>query len=205
MESAEARVSESAGAGPGRPRSERAGRAILDATLELLADVGYDRLTLARVARRAGVGKATLYRRWASKPSLVAAAFERFPELAEPDTGHLVDDLVDVLRSFIRICSATPLAFVLPILAGESARDPELEKMLAPVFHVRRRPLLRVLERAAARSELPPDIDLEAAADVIMGPIVTRLFFTGAELGEQHVAPLVDAALFGINRLRTGG
>jgi AcrR family transcriptional regulator len=189
--------------GPGRPRSEQAHKAILAATLELLSQVGYDRLTVAAVAGRAGVGKATIYRRWASKLPLVTEAFLQLPELASPDTGNLVDDLAEVLRSFVEIVAATPLAYVLPILAGERARDPELSQMLAPLFKARREPLIRVLERAVSRRELPPDIDLEAAADVIMGPIVTRLFFTGARLDADNVEPFVDAALFGINRLRS--
>jgi AcrR family transcriptional regulator len=189
--------------GPGRPRSEQAHRAILDATLELLAKVGYDRLTVAGVAARAGVGKATIYRRWRSKLPLVVEAFLQLPELAEPDTGSVVDDLTSVLGCFVEIIDTTPLACVLPILAGERARDPELSEVLAPVFKARREPLIRVLERAVSRCELPPDIDLEAAADVIMGPIVTRLFFTGADLDANNVKPFVDAVLFGINRLRS--
>jgi len=194
---------EQASPGPGRPRSEQAHRAILDATLELLAKVGYDRLTVAGVAARAGVGKATIYRRWPSKLPLVVEAFLQLPELAEPDTGSVVDDLTSVLGCFVEIIDTTPLACVLPILAGERARDPELSEVLAPVFKARREPLIRVLERAVSRCELPPDIDLEAAADVIMGPIVTRLFFTGADLDADNVKPFVDAVLFGINRLRS--
>jgi AcrR family transcriptional regulator len=190
------------GPGPGRPRSEQAHRAILDATLELLSQVGYDRLTVSGVAARAGVGKATIYRRWPSKLPLVIEAFSQLPELAVPDTGNVVDDLTELLKGFVEILAATPLACVLPILAGEGARDPELSRTLAPLFKARREPLIRVLERAVARSELPPDIDVEAAADVIMGPVVTRLVFTGAELGPALVGPFVDAALFGINRLR---
>jgi AcrR family transcriptional regulator len=200
------RDAESPGAaspGPGRPRSEQAHRAILDATLELLAKVGYDRLTVAGVAARAGVGKATIYRRWPSKLPLVVDAFLQLPELESPDTGNVVDDLAEVLRRFVEIIDTTPLASVLPVLAGERARDPELAQTLAPVFRARRAPLIDVLERAVARRELPPDIDLEAAADVIMGPIVTRLFFTGADLDPANVRPFVDAALFGINRLRS--
>jgi AcrR family transcriptional regulator len=201
--SVDAEAAAEASPGPGRPRSEQAHRAILDAALELLAKVGYDRLTVAGVAARAGVGKATIYRRWPSKLPLVVEAFLQLPELAEPDTGNVVDDLSEVLRCFVEIIDTTPLACVLPILAGERARDPELAEVLAPVFAARREPLIRVLERAVARRELPPDIDLEAAADVLMGPIVTRLFFTGGDLDPVHVKPFVDAALFGINRLRS--
>lgn len=189
--------------GPGRPRSQQAHRAILEATLELLAKVGYDQLTVAAVAARAGVGKATIYRRWPSKLPLVVEAFQQLPELAEADTGNVVADLTSVLRSFVEIIDTTPLACVLPILAGERARDRSLAEVLAPVFKARRAPLIGVLERAVSRREIPPDIDLEAAADVIMGPIVTRLFFTSTPLDPAKVKPFVDAALFGINRLRS--
>lgn len=188
--------------GPGRPRSEQAHRAILDATLELITQVGYDRLTVASVAARAAVGKATIYRRWPSKLQLVIAAFSELPTLSESDTGNVVDDLTSVLRSFVEIITSSPLAVVLPILAGECARDPELSRTLAPLFDERRQPLVRVLERAVSRRELPPDLDIEAAADVIMGPIVTRLVFTRTELTPAQVEPFIDAALFGISRLR---
>lgn len=190
--------------GRGRPRSEEAHKAILDATLELLGEVGFDRLTIAGVASRARVGKATIYRRWPSKLPLVLAAFEQLPMVASPDTGNLMDDLTELLDSFVRIVEVTPLAQALPVLAGECAHDPELSKLLIPQIYDRRQPLIHVLERAVSRSELPPDLDLEAAADVIVGPIVTRMVFTGAPIGPAEVRPFVEAALFGINRLRTG-
>ena len=71
----------------GRPRSEEAHQAILDATLELLAEVGFSALTVEGVASRAGVGKATIYRRWASKLPLVVEAFGELPALEDADTG----------------------------------------------------------------------------------------------------------------------
>jgi AcrR family transcriptional regulator len=190
--------------GPGRPRSELAHEAILDATLELLSEIGYDRLSIARVAARSGVAKATVYRRWPSKLPLVIEAFSRLPMLDLPDTGNLVEDLVALLRNFAQILQETPLARVLPILAGECAHDPELSALLVPQIEKRRAPLVEALERAVSRSELPPDLDLEAAVDMIMGPIANRLVFTGAEIDPDHVRPFVEAALFGINRLRIG-
>ncbi|MBW2386159.1 MAG: TetR/AcrR family transcriptional regulator [Deltaproteobacteria bacterium] len=189
--------------GPGRPRSVEAHRAILDATLELVAEVGFDQLSVARVARRSGVSKATVYRRWPSKLPLVIEAFSELPTLEAPDNGNLVDDLIALLRQFAEILRDTPLARVLPVLAGECAHDPELSALLAPQIKARRAPLIQALERAVSRSELPPDIDLEASVDVIMGPLVTRMLFTGAEIEPDNVRRFVEAALFGINRLRS--
>ncbi|WP_186453773.1 TetR/AcrR family transcriptional regulator [Denitratisoma sp. DHT3] len=189
-------------AAPGRPRSDDAHRAILSATLELLADIGYERLTISGVATKAGVGKATIYRRWPSKLPLVMDAFEELPTLKSPDTGSLIDDLEELLKDFVHSLNSTPLALVLAAIGGERAHDAALAKRMAPVFKARRQPLMDVLERSVARNELPPDLNLDAAADVVMGPIVNRIFFTGNNLDENHIRPFIEAALFGINRLR---
>lgn len=159
----------------GRPRSAHAHRAILDATLKLLADVGYEQLTVGEVAAVAGVGKATIYRRWPSKAPLVIEAFSQLPALVAPDTGNLLDDLTGLLRSFAKILETTPLPRVLPILAAESLHDPELSKLFLPMAGARREPLIAILRRAMARDELPADLDVEAAADVVVGPIMTRV------------------------------
>ncbi len=184
----------------GRPRSEEAHQAILDATLELLAEVGYSALTVEGVAQRAGVGKATIYRRWPSKLPLVVEAFRRLPGLEEVDTGNLVDDLNKMLRSYLQRFEATPLAAVLPSLVGERAHNPELSQLFDPVVRERRRPLVQVLERAVERGELPEDLDLDLAADLIVGPIAVRLFFTGGRLSPRIVGPMVELALRGIAR-----
>ncbi len=184
----------------GRPRSEEAHQAILDATLELLAEVGYSALTVEGVAQRAGVGKATIYRRWPSKLPLVVEAFRRLPGLEEVDTGNLVDDLNKMLRSYLQRFEATPLAAVLPSLVGERAHNPELSQLFDPVVRERRRPLVQVLERAVERGELPEDLDLDLAADLIVGPIAVRLFFTGGRLSPRMVGPMVELALRGIAR-----
>ena len=98
----------------GRPRSEEAHQAILDATLELLVEVGFSALTVEGVASRAGVGKATIYRRWPSKLPLVVEAFGQLPGFPEVDTGDLAEDLKQMLRGYIQLFHTTPLATVLP-------------------------------------------------------------------------------------------
>jgi len=182
----------------GRPRSEEVHKAILDATLELLIEVGFSALTVEGVATRAGVGKATIYRRWPSKLPLVIEAFSQLPQLEEVDTGNLVDDLKKMLRSYLQLFYTTPLAAVLPSLAGERAHDPQLSERFDSVIRSRRQPLVRALERAAERGELSPDLDLDLAADLIVGPIAVRLFFTGGKVSPRMVGPMVDLALSGI-------
>ncbi len=183
---------------PGRPRSDRIHEAILDATLALLRETGFSGLAIEGVATRAGVGKATIYRRWTSKVPLVIEAMQRLPEIPTPDTGSLAEDLTEVLRSSIDVLRGTPLAHVLPSLVGERNRDPELSLALDGFVAERRRPLLRMLERAVERGELPPDADLELGVDLILGPFVVRLFFTAGRVDPHLVQPIVEAVIRGL-------
>ncbi len=184
----------------GRPRSEEAHQAILDATLALLSEVGFSALTVEGVANRAGVGKATIYRRWPSKLPLVVEAFGGLPGFEPVDTGDLASDLKTMLRNYLQLFNKTPLATVLPSLAGERAHNPELWKHFDPVLKGRRTPLSDLLERAVERGDLPADLDLDLAADLIVGPIAVRLFFTGGRLSPKMVDPMVDMALDGLRR-----
>ncbi len=186
------------GSNAGRPRSEEAHQAILDATLDLLVEVGFSALTVEGVANRAGVGKATIYRRWSSKLPLVVEAFGQLPGFEEVDTGDLASDLKKMLRSYLEAFNATPLSAVLPSLAGERAHDPELSELFEPVSVGRRQPLLRTFQRAVERGELSPELDLELAADLVVGPIAVALFFKGGRLNPRMVEPMVDLALVGI-------
>jgi AcrR family transcriptional regulator len=184
----------------GRPRSEEAHQAILDATLGLLAEVGFSALTVEGVASRAGVGKATIYRRWASKLPLVVEAFGGLPALEDADTGSVERDLKTMLRAYLELFHKTPLGAVIPSLAGERAHNPELSKIFDPVMKGRRQPLVRALQRGVARGELPRDLDVELGADLVVGPIAVRLFFTGRPLQPDLVEPMVDLALAGLRK-----
>ena len=105
----------------GRPRSEEAHRAILGAAIELLAESGFSALTVEGVAQRAGVGKATIYRRWSSKVPLVVEAFRELPKLEDPDSGDVESDLVQMLERYLREYTQSPLSGVVSSLAGERA------------------------------------------------------------------------------------
>jgi AcrR family transcriptional regulator len=184
----------------GRPRSEEAHRAILDATLSLLVEVGYSALTVEGIAQRAGVGKATIYRRWPSKLPLVVEAFGDLPAFEEADTGGLASDLDRILRSYVRVYNTTPLGAVVPSLAGELPHNPQLMDLFAPVVKQRRQPLIRALHRAIERGEIPPDTDLDLAADMIVGPMTVRVFFTPGKLSPKIVPAMIALALDGLRR-----
>ena len=163
--------------GPGRPRSAKAQKAILDATLELLAETGMSGLTVEGVAARARVGKATIYRRWSSKLPLVVDALSTLPQLQIPATGTLRGDLRQILGDLARILRSS-VGRVLPHLAGERASDPAVHEVFSRYVVARRRPLVAVVRRGIERGELPAGVDPEAATDLFVGPIVNRLLFS---------------------------
>lgn len=187
---------EAQGRRPGRPLSAQAHRAIIDATLELLADKGYGSLTIEGVAGRAGVAKSTIYRRWPSKMALVVAAWEAIAaEVKVPDTGTLRGDLIKLLEDIIRVITRTVTRRIIRGLVAESEEDPELEERFRAFWASRRAILIRLLERGASRGELPPDTDLELTADLLYGPIYYRFLISGAPLPRTIARRIVDALL----------
>ena len=136
--------------------------------------------------------------RRASAGVYTVEAFGQLPGFDEADTGNLAEDLKKMLRGYLQAFNASPLSTVLPSLAGERIHNPELSQLFEPVSKGRRQPLLRAFERAVARGELSPDLDLELAADLVLAPIAVTLFFKGGNLNPRMVGPIVDLALAGI-------
>jgi hypothetical protein len=116
------------------------------------------------------------------------------------DTGTLEGDLKAMLTQYLRNFLSTPLATVYPSLAAERRHNPELGELLDPLLRNRRRPLDAALRRAVARGELAPDLDLELASDLVVGPVAVRLFFRGTQIKPDMVGPMVDMALEGIRK-----
>jgi AcrR family transcriptional regulator len=169
---------------PGRPRSAEADDAIVQATLELLAEVGYRSLTMEMVRARSGVGKATIYRRYANKDDLVKAAIVHLHhDLPVPeDTGSLRGDFAEVLWAAVGAAQETGAAHIVPRLLGESAHDPELQRLFYDnIVAPRRRVLKALLERGIARGEVRPDADLEVTMDLLVGSIMYRGMISGMD------------------------
>ena len=129
---------------------------------------------------------------------LIVEAFGQLPGFEDCDTGGLADDLKQMLRRYLEVFNSTALSAVLPSLAGERFHNPELSVLFEPVSMERRRPLLAAFERARERGEIPDDVDLELAADLVVGPIAVTLFFKGGRIKPEMVGPMVDLALRGI-------
>jgi AcrR family transcriptional regulator len=183
----------------GRPRDERADRAMLSATLELMAEHGAHGLRVDDVAGRAGVGKATIYRRYRSKDELITAAVAGLvSEIAIPDTGRTRADLLALMRSAVGVYSGSVEAAVMPSLIEAMSRDAELARLVREGFLARRRAALRVvLERGIERGDLRGDLDVELALDVLGGPLFYRLLITGGPIDEQLAEGVVELILRG--------
>lgn len=170
---------------PGRPRSAAADEAILRAALELLASDGYRALTMEAVRERAGVGKATLYRRYGSKDELVRAAITHLNyDLPLPDdTGSLEGDFAAVASQALAGAAAVGGLSLMPRLLAEVVDEPELHRIFSVhLVDPRRRIIHALLRRAIARGEVRADIDPEIAVDLMVGPLIYRVIIAGGDV-----------------------
>lgn len=166
---------------PGRPRSDQAHRAILDATLELVAAVGFQALSIEQVAAHAAVGKQTIYRRWHSKEALVADAIRSIQaDMPVIVTGKLRDDLITMYRTALQALQSAP--FIRPLylrLVSEYVTNPALfQVFLSQLVLPRFRQFVEMVEQAQARGEIRQDIDLNIATDLLIGPMLFRWIAT---------------------------
>jgi AcrR family transcriptional regulator len=175
--------------------------AIRHAVAHELATVGYGRLSIEAVARRAGVGKTAVYRRWRSKLEMVLelvteVASRKFPL---PDTGSLQGDL-ELFLFLAGTALRHPLASqIIPDLLAEAARNPEIAQTLQQALQVNQRDIAALLvARAVRRGELSPDIDGEVAADLIVGPLYWRLAVARTPLADDYVGRLATAVRAGL-------
>jgi AcrR family transcriptional regulator len=167
---------------------------ILDATVRLLMDVGYDRLTMDGVAKEARASKATLYRRWETKASLVVEALVRAksaPHVADHDTGSLRSDLLGTFCGHQGMNSTATGAMGSVITA--LATDPEFaaefrEKFIAPKVAVTQ----RIYERAQARGEIRDDLDIELIGPALAGILMHRAFILGIPPDDATIERVVD-------------
>ena len=151
---------------------------------------------------RAGVGKATIYRRWHSKEELVKAAVGRLDDdLAAPDTGSLRGDSAALSATNVAAAEAQGAASLMPRLMSEAVDDPELHAIFsANLVEPRRRAVRTMLERARDRGEVRDDADLELLIDLLVGPIVYRLIISAVTraAATEHAERVLEAVLAGV-------
>lgn len=191
----------------GRPRSERSHRAILDAANQLLEERGFVDLTMDEVAQRAGVSKATIYRRWPTKGTLVFEAFSAdfLARQPLPDTGSLRGDLLVMLRCWIKAVQGTVTGRTLIGLIAEVQRDPELaeiwrERFVGPVRAQHR----LVIDHALDRGEVSADSDPEVLLDLLFGPAYHRLLQSHLPLSDRFAQAVIETVVAGARSNHAG-
>jgi AcrR family transcriptional regulator len=183
----------------GRPRNESCTTEILHATLMLVAEVGIAGLTIDAVATRAGVGKATIYRRWSSKEALLLDAWATFVRpAASPDTGNLRDDLAVVLGSIEDPLNDIDLQRVFPQMIAASKVNPDVADAYREFIAQRRAPLQAVLRRAMDRGEIDPSCDLDLVHDLLVAPLLYRWLVTDAPIDDALIRGIIHVVTTGI-------
>ncbi|MET7796627.1 TetR/AcrR family transcriptional regulator [Streptomyces decoyicus] len=183
-------------------RSERSRRAIFDAALALVGEVGYEKLTIEGIASRAGVGKQTIYRWWPSKAAVLLDAFTVDVEDYEaglPDTGDLAADLKFVLRATVDEFNDPAFQAPYRALAVAGANDAELSRtFVARLLEPGIRVYADRLRTAQEAGEVAVGIDVRIAAEMVLSPFSQRWLMRTGELTYDFVDTLVDQVLHGL-------
>ncbi|MEU7370679.1 TetR/AcrR family transcriptional regulator [Streptomyces hygroscopicus] len=192
-------------------RSQRSHRAILDAALELVGEMGYPRLTIEAIAARAGVGKQTIYRWWPSKAAVLLDAFVALGERAAreaggdaaseiPDTGDLAADLKRVLRATVD--ELTSPAYDLPIraLTAEGVINAEVgAEFVSRILEPGLRLYATRLTAAQEAGQVAADLDPRIALELLVGPLTHRWLLRTGPLTHAYADALVETALRGLS------
>jgi len=184
---------------PHRGRSLDASRdvALRDAALELLAEIGYDRLTIDSVAARARASKTTIYRRWPGKAELVVDAMNcRKGKTTVPDTGSLRGDLDAIAKTSTSADNETDTQVILGLITA-LARDAELRAVFREQLVDPRTALMKeVFERAVARGEVAEDRNLDLLTSVFPALVIHQLLMSGETPDADFAASVMDDVLF---------
>jgi AcrR family transcriptional regulator len=175
--------------------------AIRAAVVQELAAVGYGRMSIEAVARRANVAKTAIYRRWPSKLEMVLELVTDVvgPALPVPDTGSLRGDIELVLRIAAKALSHRLASQIIPDLLAEAARNPQIADTLQSALTATQRSIgVDLIGRAIERGELPAGTDPEVAVDLIVGPLYWRLAIARTPLPADYLARLAEATEAGL-------
>ena len=166
---------------------------MLQATRDIIEVHGLDELTIDEVSHRSGVAKTTIYRHFGCRDELMLAAIDDMIEEIEPaDTGSLCGDLRSVVNSYLAITAVPSLRQMFVSMLNRSMVDDEFAGMYQNVKQQRHVPLRVVLQRAIARGEVSPEIDLELAMHFVQGPFVAKRLIENDEVSCRDVEILLD-------------
>ncbi len=185
------------GAGRGRPRDEAREQAILDAALELLVEVGYERMSMVAIAARARASKATIYRRWTGKDELVVEAIRRrgVDDIGPTDTGSLRGDMLDTAHQMIDHVSRDDAALMAGVLLA-MRKSPDLAATLrSQMIEAKRCVGELIVQRAVARGELCSHAAADVFNELAPAMVFSRLLITGEALDDAFIEHMVDDVL----------
>lgn len=185
---------------PGRPRSSRAQKAILDAVARLLRTEGLQGLTVDAVVADAHVSKTTVYRWWGSKHTVAMDAILQIfnEELKVPDTGVLADDLYALMAQFSAVLQTGGLGYIYVSLLVEAQQNARIEEFHQRFFSRRRVVLHRIIRRGMARGELSASVDPDLVTDALFGPIIFRLLTGISKIDDAMIHDLLASVLRGM-------
>ncbi|MFE3060249.1 TetR/AcrR family transcriptional regulator [Nocardia sp. NPDC059239] len=190
----------------GRPRSARAHQAVMEATRDLLASVGYEQMSIEAIAAQAGVGKPTVYRWWRSKAAVVAEAalsgYLTGSAAPPPDTGDFEADLRQWVTALTqRLDNPADAALFRGWAAAAADSDTDTRRLYDQLSGPNRQQLIHRLEAAVAAGQLRADADLEAAADVLIGTMLYQVLARHpATAPQSSVDGFLDIFLVGLTR-----
>lgn len=185
----------------GRPRNLETQKAILTASYDMLLESGFGAITVDKIAERAQVSKATIYKWWPNKAAVVmdgflSAASARMPV---PDTGSVFQDVLLHATNLARFMTSREGKMITELI-GEGQLDGGLAEALQTRYiQPRRLEAGQLLERAVMRGELKEDVDIQLSLDLIYGPIFYRLLVTGETLDDGYMKNLVTSVFRGIS------
>ncbi len=177
------------------------GKAIIDATLELLAERGFQDATIEAIAARAGVGRNTIYRRWASKEELIVDALQELVvELDFQEGDGVYSLLLDWIRDFVRVFGDPLYGRIFPVVLGELQRNPEFARVYSEqIVQPRYAALLEFLQTAVERGELHPDANPQQIVDLLAAPPFVRALPVGLPpFSETYAEELLETLWRGI-------
>jgi AcrR family transcriptional regulator len=174
------------------PRGEAARQRIIDATCELIYDSGLEAFSVEAVATASGAARSTIYRHWPEPKELVIDALRSMGRaFPTPDTGTLAGDLeamADMLRPIFDDSRTRRLILDITRAAAE---DPEVERVRLELMRNRQGPTQTILQRAIARGEIDPDIDLEIALHLVEGPLISATLMQNLPVGDDAFREMV--------------
>ncbi|SFS35652.1 DNA-binding transcriptional regulator, AcrR family [Paenibacillus sp. 453mf] len=187
----------------GRPRDVTIQHSILSVAYELLLESGFEEVTIEKIAERAGVSKATIYKWWPNKAAVVADGFFEgaASRLPVPDTGSVKEDILTHAINLSLYMSGKEGKVISELIGHGQVNSTLIEVFRQYYIQPRRAEAAGILRKGIERGELSAELDVDSSLDLLYGPLFYRLLVTGEPLAEDKVRPILLAAFDGMKSL----